>query len=522
MIAQPWAATGPTVLGATKWSGARADFFHGSLDDMQVWQRSLSGQDVHDLADAVVPLANYGLAEGCGPELISATSRVPSLQASWTLGQTSGNAAADSTGHGHTVAVVGGAAWVPGHDGGGLQLDGVSGYGSTSGPVANTADSFTVSAWVNPADLNADYTVLSQAGANAGNFVLRYDKAANRWAFGMASTDDTAATRTWATGKSVPQAGNWTLLTAVFDRTTSRLRLSVNGVHEADAAVPAAWTASGPLLLGAEMGGKNPFKGILDQGRVWSASLTDDQIASMNGLRYLDSVTQTTATAAGGVTLATEADGTGTPAGCAAQFDSTGTGRISGPRPANLRTEKSFTVEGWVKHTWTAADASARGPVDPETRTMISTDESQYSPFFLGYRPYKDANGRDHRAWSLIVTVPTANGSFASTEYSDVDAVDNQWTHLAATYDVSTKTIALYVNGVLQRGLFFTASGNATGVDVGASTGRLLMGSGVWTGQNTNNLKGAVAGARVYSGVRSGVDVRNDSVNDDPRLLFQS
>ncbi|MEV6823393.1 LamG domain-containing protein [Amycolatopsis sp. NPDC051102] len=522
VMAQPWAATGPAVLGATKWAGARADFFHGALDDVQVWQRPLSGQDVHDLANTVVPLANYGLAEGCGPELISTTSRIPSLQTNWTLGETSGNTAADSTGHGHTATLTGGFARVPGHDGGGLQLDGVSGYGTTSGPAANTADSFTVSAWVNAADLNTDYTVLSQAGTTAANFVLRYDKAANRWAFGMTSADDPAATRMWAVGKSAPQAGTWTLLTAAFDGPTSHLRLSVNGIHEADATASGAWTANGPLLLGAEPGGKTPFKGVVDEVRVWSAALTDDQVAATNGLRYLDAVTQTAATATGGVKLAAEPDSGGTPVACAAQFDSSGSGRITGSRPVNLRTEKSFTVEGWVKHTWTAADVAAHGPVDAATRTMISTDESQYSPFFLSYRPYKDASGRDHGAWSLIVTVPTANGIFASTEYSDVDAVDNQWTHLAATYDVSTKTIALYVNGVLQHGLFYTGSGNATGVNVGASTGRLLLGSGVWTGQNTNNLIGAVAGVRVYSGVRSGVDVRNDSVNDDPRLLFQN
>ncbi|WP_245589556.1 LamG domain-containing protein [Amycolatopsis balhimycina] len=520
VIAQPWAATGPAVLGATKWSGARADFFHGSLDDLQVWQRTLSGQDVHDLAGVAVPLANYGLAEGCGPELISATSRVPSLQASWALGQTSGNTAADSTGYGNTITLTGGYAWVPGHGGGGLQLDGATGYGSTSGPVVNTAESFTVSAWVNPTDLNAGYTVLSLAGSHAANFVLRYDKAANRWAFGMSPADDAAAAMTWATGTSVPQAGVWTLLTATFDSTASRLRLSVNGKHEADATAGAPWTANGPLLLGAEPGAKNLFKGVLDQGRVWSRDLTDDQIAAMNGLRYVDTAAQATAAASGGVSLTTETDGSGSPTGCAAQFDNTWTGRLVGPRPANLRTDKSFTVEGWVKHTWTAADVAASGQVDPATRTLISTDEAQFSPLFLSYRPYKDANGRDHGAWSLILTVPNAGGVFASTEYSDLDAVDNQWTHLAASYDAATKTMSLYVNGELQRGKFYTASGNATGVDVGASIGGLLMGSGIWTGQRTNNLNGGVAGVRVYSGLRGTAGINFDKRADDPGNLF--
>ncbi|GLY43001.1 hypothetical protein Amsp01_090240 [Amycolatopsis sp. NBRC 101858] len=521
VIAAPWAATGPAVLGAGKWAGARTDFFHGQLDDLQVWQRTLSAQDVHDLANVAVPLANYGLAEGCGPELTSATSRVPSLQASWTLGETGGSVAGDSTGYGNTISLTGGYAWAQGHSGGGLQFDGVSGSGTTAGPVVDTAKSFTVSAWVNLGDLTTDHTVLAQTGTHAANFVVRYDKTANRWAFGMSPADDATASITWATGTSAPQVGTWTLLTAAFEKTTRHLRLSVNGAHEADATVAAAWTANGPLLLGAESGTKNLFKGMLDQGQVWSHSLTDDQIAAMYGLNFVDTVTYGAAAASGGVSLAAEAGSGGDPVGCAAQFDNTWTGRLAAPRPANLRTDKSFTVEGWVKHTWTAADAAAQGAVDPATRTLISTDEAQFSPFFLSYRPYKDTNGRDHGAWSLILTVPNAGGGVdAATEYSDLDAVDNQWTHLAASYDAATKTMSLYVNGTLQQGKFFTSSGSATGVNVGAGSGGPLIGSGVWTGQRTNILSGAAAGIRVYSGLRGTDGINADRRVDDPGDLF--
>ncbi|MEQ0558837.1 LamG domain-containing protein [Amycolatopsis sp. NEAU-NG30] len=518
VIAQPWTTNGPTVLGAAKWAGARADFFHGRLDDVQVWQRTLSLQDVHDLAGVSVLLANYGLAEGCGPELIAGNSRVSSLRAAWTLGQTSGNVAADSTGYSHAITLTGGYAWVPGHGGGGLQLDGTSGYGATGGPVVNTADSFTVSVWVNPADLNTGYTVFSQAGSNAANFVLRYDKAANRWAFGMAQADEVTAGWTWATGMSAPRAGEWTLLTASFDRPTLRIRLSVNGLHEADVSVPAAWTANGPLLLGAEAGGKNPFKGVLDQGRIWSAKLTDDQIASMNGLRYFESVTQTAATATGGVSLVTETEGAGMPAGCAAQFTVNG-GEITATKPATWRTDKSFTVEAWVKHTWTASDASVNGPVDPSPRAVVSTSDSQFSPLLLGYRPWADGAGVQHGRWSFLLS-PSATGNDSRIMLSDADAADNTWTHLVATYDAATGYMALYVNGTKQKLAVNTPDGG--GIVARDSVGGLLLGHGVWTGQRSDTWYGGLAGVRVYSGLRSIVDARNDSVNDDPRLLFQS
>ncbi|GHG18740.1 hypothetical protein GCM10017567_41500 [Amycolatopsis bullii] len=514
VIAQPWAATGPAVLGAAKWAGARTDFFHGSLDDLQVWQRALSGPEVHDLAGVAVPLANYALAEGCGPELISATSHVPSLQASWTLGQTSGNTATDSTGYGNSVTLTGGYGWVPGHDGGGLQLDGATGYGTTPGPVVNTAESFTVSAWVNPTDLNAGYTVLSQAGSAGANFVLRYDKAANRWAFGMSPADTATTAMTWATGTSVPQAGAWTLLTATFDKTTSRLRLAVNGKREADASVAAAWTANGPLLLGAEPGAKNLFKGLLDQGRIWAHTLTDDQIAALNGLRYVDTVTQSAGTPSGGVSLGTDTDAAGNPTGCAAQFTVSG-GEVATTKPANLRTDKSFTVEAWVKHTWTAADASVNGPLDPSPRAVVGTIDTQFSPLLLGYRPWADASGAQHGKWSFLIS-PSATGNDSRIVLSDADAADNTWTHLVATYDVATGYMALYVNGKKQN--FYVNTPDGGGVVARDSSG-LVLGHGVWTGRRSDTWYGGLAGVRVYAGLR-GTAMSFDKRADDPGDLF--
>ncbi|ADJ47281.1 LamG domain-containing protein [Amycolatopsis mediterranei S699] len=516
VIAQPWAATGPAVLGAAKWAGVRADFFHGSLDDLQVWQRALSGQDVHDLAGVSVPLANYGLAEGCGPELTSATSRVPSLQASWALGQTSGNTATDSTGHGNTLALTGGYSWVPGHDGGGLQVDGATGYGSTPGPVVNTVGSFTVSAWVNPTDLNSDHTVLSQAGSRTANFVLRYDKAANRWAFGMSPADNTAAAMTWATGTSAPQAGTWTLLTATFNKTASRLRLSVNGKREADATVAAAWTANGALLLGAEPGAKNPFKGVLDQGRVWSHALTDDQIAAMNSLRYFDTVTQSAGTPSDGVSLGMDTGAAGNPAACAAQFTING-GEVATTRPATLRTDKSFTFEAWVRHTWTASDASVNGPVDPSPRAVVSTTDTQFSPLLLGYRPWADASGVQHGRWSFLIS-PSATGNDSRIVLSDAYAADNTWTHLAATYDAATGYIALYVNGVKQN--FYVNTPDGGGVVARDSSGGLVLGHGVWTGRRSDVWYGGLAGVRVFAGLRGTDRINLDKREDDPGDLF--
>lgn len=516
-VARPWAAAGAFVIGAGKSSGVRVDYVRGSVDDVQAWQRTLSAAEAHDLANTVVPLAAYRLAEGCGPELTSATSRVPSLQAGWSLGESSGTVAKDATQHGNDITLTGGYAWVPGRSGGGLQLDGVTGYGATTRPVIDTASSFTVSAWVNPADLNAGYTVFSQAGANAQALVLRYDKSLNRWAFGMNPADDAAAATSWAVGTTSPQIGTWTLLTGLFDQATMRLSLYVDGRHQADSSLAQARTANGPLYLGGEQGARNLFKGIIDQGQVWDQALAADQIAAMKPFAYYDSVTQTEATATGAVSLGTEADGAGNPAACAAQFSING-GEVATPRPANLRTDKSFTVEAWVKHSWTAADAAADGPIDPSPRAVVGASDAQYSPLLFGYRPWADAAGTLHGRWSLLIAPYATSGADGRFALSDADAADNTWTHLVATYDAATGYMALYVNGTKQSS--FVNAPDGGGVVARDSNLPLLLGHGVWTGQRSDVWYGGLAGVRVYNGVLDSAGIRRDRILDDPGSLF--
>lgn len=515
VVTPVWAATGPIVLGSGKANGARTDFFHGLIDDVQVWQRTLSAADVHDLANTATPVANYSLAEGCGPELMNGTN-VPSLAAGWSLDESGSAVAADGSGNGKQLSVTGGYSWVPGHNGGGLRLDGVSGYGATTVPVVDTSASFTVSAWVNPADLSGTYTVLSQGGTQVPGFVLRYAKDTNHWAFGMNPADDPAVATRWAIGTTIPQAGTWTLLTASFDRSSSQIQLYVNGKQEAQASVPTAWAAGSGLTVGAETGPKNIFKGVLDQVRLWSRALTADQVAGTAGMAYYDVSGEQTGTATGSVSLGADPDSSANPTGCAARFGFGG-GEVATVRPANLRTDRSFTIEAWVKHAWTAADATAEGAVDPSARAVVGGNDTNYSPLLLGYRPWPDASGKQHGKWSFLLS-PSATTGGSWIVLSDADAADNTWTHLTATYDASTATMAMYVNGVKQNTYLNTKDGS--GVTGRNTTAPLFLGRGVWDGKRADTWYGAAAGIRVYSGVRSDTGIVIDKRADDPGALF--
>jgi hypothetical protein len=511
-----WASSGALVIGAGKWHGARTDFFRGAVDDVQVWQRVLSGQDVHDLANTTVPLANYSLAEGCAPELTSPTSQVSSLQGNWALGETTGTIGKDTSPSANDLALTGGFTWTTGRSGGAVHLDGTTGHGS-AGPAVNTTNSFTVSAWVKPDDLSGYYSALAQSGVNAAAFQLRYSPDVNRWIFGMTGADDAASPYAWAVGTSTPQAGAWTLVTGVFDRPSMQIKLYVNGKKEATAAAPTVWNAP-HFEVGSVLGGQDLFKGAIDQVQAWGSTLTDDQIAAIGGSTYYDSISQSSGAASGGVALATERDSTATPTGCAAHFDASGTGQVAGARPATLRTDKSYTVEAWVSHAWTPANVAASGPVDTVPRSAVGVDDAQYSPVLLGYRPVADANGKLHGRWSFLVS-SSATVAGGWIQASDADAADNTWTHLVGVYDASTGTSTLYVNGVKQNSLVGIANNTAT-VTGWNGTGGLVIGRGKWAGGVTDPWYGGVAGVRVYSGILTDGAIRDDRHADDPGSLF--
>ncbi|GLY67241.1 LamG-like jellyroll fold domain-containing protein [Amycolatopsis taiwanensis] len=503
-----WAANGNLVIGASKYNGARTSYLAGQVDDVQVWQRVLSAQETHDLANAAAPLAKYGLAEGCATVL---GTTVSSLQSSWAFDEGTGDTVNDTSAFGNTMTLNGGYDWTTGQTAGAVHFDGASGYG-TAAPAVDTTQSFTVSAWAKLDDANGLYTVFTQGGSNTAAFQLRYSRDVDRWVFGMTTADDaTVDNYHWALGRQAPPVGVWTLLTGVFDQATMRVRLYVNGKLEGQNTVPTVWSATGGFTVGSTIGVNNFFKGSIDQVQVWSQVLTDDQVASLYGYQYFDTISTGTGTAAGGVNL-----GAGENA-CAARFDNSWTGQVDAGRPANLRTEKSFTIEAWAYHAWTPSDAATYGVVDPNGRAVVGLEDPQFSTELLGYHNVADANGTPHGKWTMVIS-KSATDAGLWWAVSDNDVVDNTWVHLAATYDASTNTMAFYVNGVKQNTYLGTSDGK--GVISRPSTGDLWIGRGVWNGQRSDEWYGGVAGVRVYQGLRRAFDIGADARVDDPGLTF--
>ncbi|WP_246204305.1 LamG domain-containing protein [Streptomyces tailanensis] len=123
-----------------------------------------------------------------------------------------------------------------------------------------------------------------------------------------------------------------------------------------------------------------------------------------------------------------------------------------------LETRSSYTIAAWVR-------------VDPQanhTLTVLSQSPTtspwtqKYSPFYLSY-----GAGGDN-TWSMrVLSTEPAYHEIKSTRPSPRGV----WTHVAGVHDATSKTISLYVNGVLQGS---TDAGPAWDADGPLQIGRVL------------------------------------------------
>ncbi|WP_280666005.1 LamG-like jellyroll fold domain-containing protein [Kitasatospora sp. MAP12-44] len=212
--------------------------------------------------------------------------------AHWQLADGSGSTAADTAG-GKPATLAGGASWTTTDPtrGTALTLNGTSALAATTGPVLNTASSYSVSAWVKLADTSTFRTFVSQGGANAASFYLQYSPSAGGWSFVSPSIDNGAAPAFYsASTTSAPALNTWTQLTGVFNSATGAMSLYVNGALAATGTNPSPWNATGPLAIGGVKlagGATNNFaSGAVSDVQTYSRALTAAEISTAYSSPY--------------------------------------------------------------------------------------------------------------------------------------------------------------------------------------------------------------------------------------------
>lgn len=455
-----WNATGAVRVGRS-WAGM--------VDEVQLYDRTLNLTEVR---------SNVG--------------RDDVRAAEWKFDDDTGSTAVNAVNDGDAGILTNGAAFTGnGAVGGAVALDGVDDHVVTGRPVVRTDRSFTVTALVRadpsvPAD--RVMTAVSQDGLRNNGFHLQY--ASGKWSFGMHPTDSdasaggrVAATATEAAG------GRWTHLTGVYDATTRKISLYVDGRFGGEATLPVgAVDAAGPVNIGrAKVAGAfaEYWKGSIDEVALYSRMLSPAELEGiisrtdvpagswkLDGVATDDSVYGLHGKLVGDPVFASGQSEYPDPADLAVSLDGVDD---AVEMPPVVDTAKSFSVAAWVR----------LGQRDA-TRSYVAVSQSgiQTQAFSLGY------SGADDR-WVFQMNGNDADPPSRTTRVLSGGAAQiGVWVHLAAVYHAASGEMRLYVNGQSSNSGQFVAGFN------GAS--EFTVGRTKAKGKAANYFTGAVDDVRAY------------------------
>jgi hypothetical protein len=475
---QPWSTTGGLQIGrARDTTGTAGQYFTGTVDDVRLYSGALNDDRIRNL------YGSYPVQ--CGTIENPVACGLPAADAGrWSFDEGTGTTVANSVVPDDPATMGGAATWTGGRIGKAGQFDGASGYARSTNATLNTAESFSVSAWVaaGATTPTANQVILSQAGTNASPFYL-YREAGGRWAAATSTADVNTPTLVSATSAETVWPGQWTHLGLVYNATLSQLRLYVNGRLSAAQSGVTTWQAGGALNIArGRWGGQDTlyFQGSVDDVRVYQRALRDGEM-----VKVFD---DTSPVEAGHWTLdGTLRDsswrdnpttGTGTisyvdgAVGRALALD--GRSAAATSRPAVVPVS-SLTVSAWVRLTY-----------EPAVQSVVAQDGTRNSGFALQYRPELDT-------WVFGAWSQDTDAAEFGYARSGAAAVLGEWTHLTGVYDHAAGQLRLYVNGQL--------AGSQEGVTLFPATGAFTIGRGKYRGTVGQHLTGEIDDVRVDLGV---------------------
>ncbi|HEU5156108.1 MAG TPA: LamG domain-containing protein [Streptosporangiaceae bacterium] len=437
---KPWNATGPVQIGAGSYSAVPGSFFSGEVDDVRVFDRIVSGDEVTDLATAAPVLKARWKLNDSGTAIRAA-------KAYYKLDETAGATRAEDTMGAYPAGAHGGVTFgVGGRSGTAARLNGTTGYMSTTGPVLDTTKSFSVSAWARLSAVTNTSVVVGQEGSVGSAFALYYSPAYNRWIFNMQTPDSATPTLIRAQSNVSPALNTWTHLVGVYDADAKQIRLYVNGVAQQTVAQPNSWAATGPVTVGrfkykGGFAAMHYFSGDLDEVRVFDQSINDSEVARLAGVAgggvptADDGPLGNHLTLAGNANIDQSAGILGAPPGALVL---SGAGDYAASTGPVVHTNQSFTVAGWVT---SAGRPSGNAAIFSQAGGVNSGFTLRYSPTAVG-----GAGGYE-------LEMPTTDTTGATMQKADHVSFQSsfEWDHVAVVYDAFADEMRLYVNGQLDQ-----------------------------------------------------------------------
>jgi chitodextrinase len=211
-----------------------------------------------------------------------------SLIALWSLNETLGTTASDSSGLGNTGTLINSPVWGAGKVGGGLLFDGTTKYVNipNSSSLSPTSNKITLEAWVYANTVTGTPQMIVSKPVSATTHVSPYFSyglsilAGGKVQFAIASGPSTLIR---AYGASNLAPNTWYHLAGVYSGTN--MTVYINGV----AGTPVANTANlrtytTPVRIGVNGGLGEPMNGTIDDVRIYSRALSQAEVVNdMNG-----------------------------------------------------------------------------------------------------------------------------------------------------------------------------------------------------------------------------------------------
>ncbi|MFI6601123.1 LamG-like jellyroll fold domain-containing protein [Nonomuraea sp. NPDC050536] len=208
----------------------------------------------------------------------------------WKLDETSGATAADSSGKNLPLTLNGTYNHVPGQLGQALKVSG-GGYGTTTKPVLNTDQSYTVAGWVKLNSSTDPQTVFSQMGVNQPGFSLKLEASSvvsnvdKHWWLSLLTQDTANEIHEVAViSNNAVKIGEWTHVAIQYDQAAHKARLYMDGALAGEHDYTPTWNARGNFEIGRGRVIAKDLDGTVDDIHVYQRVLTADEIRTIVGV----------------------------------------------------------------------------------------------------------------------------------------------------------------------------------------------------------------------------------------------
>jgi Concanavalin A-like lectin/glucanases superfamily len=509
-------------------------FFKGKIDDVRVYNRALSASEIATLA---------GIGGTCGSIVSGST-----LGAYWKFDDGAGTSAADFTGNGHTGTLTNGPVWSsPGYNGSGsaVTYDGVNDYvGAASFADNDTNMTYAFKVYIASADTQAGCAHIFHTNINSTNPTAGTSIELNCGGVGSNHL------RICQWNGSGPTNYDGTLLNfdawnnVVYVATGNSVAVYLNGVQQTlsddNANGSTRTTGNQPMTIGggSSTGGVLPFKGKIDDFRIYNGALSNSEAIVLSGgaatsvgnegdieynsdwhtMQYCDGTnwrqlgdrksSQPSSTGLVGYWKLDETSGisasdssgsgiSGTLSGMS--FNATTGGRQGGALSIGGGTQKisassatlemagSYTISAWVKPTTLPTAGNYQGLAvqgGSLTNFGLAITNGVVCPAGLSvFGWFNDSGNTNHNACYLT------------------GLAAGNWYHVAMVWDSSAHNIYLYLNGTLVKTTNTVAAVPAPG------DGTFTIGQDACCGGS--NLNGTIDEVRVYSRVLSAIEIHD-------------